>query len=142
MTSKLFFILAFPMVASAATQGGDLNIEIENLKSGAGKVYVALYTDPAVFPKQGKEAFAQIVESSTDRVTAVFKGVAPGKYAVAIFQDLNKNGLLDKGLFGSPKEPFGFSNDAKPRLAPPDFKDALIVHGEDAQVIKIKMQMP
>jgi len=33
--------------------------------------------------------------------------VAPGRYALSAFEDVNGNGVLDMGLFG-PKEPSGF----------------------------------
>ena len=44
----------------------------------------------------------------------------PGDYAVAIYHDENGNGQLDKRLFGIPKEPYGFSNNYRPRLSAPN----------------------
>ena len=49
-----------------------------------------------------------------------------GEYAIAIYQDLNNNGVLDKNVFGYPSEPFGFSKNFKPRFSAPDFDDCKI----------------
>jgi uncharacterized protein (DUF2141 family) len=47
-----------------------------------------------------------------------FDKLTPGSYAVTVFHDLNDNGELDTGFFGIPKEPVGFSNNAKGRFGP------------------------
>ena len=45
----------------------------------------------------------------TDReARVVFRGLAEGQYAVALFHDQNGNGEFDTGLFGPPVEGFGF----------------------------------
>jgi uncharacterized protein (DUF2141 family) len=46
------------------------------------------------------------------RAVLWFRDVPEGTYAVNVFHDENSNERLDKGLFGIPKEGFGFSNDA------------------------------
>jgi uncharacterized protein (DUF2141 family) len=143
MTSKILFVLALPLLMGSATlEKGDLGIEIANVKNGGGKLYVALYKEPDTFPKKGKEAMGQVVEATGERVTVVFRSIPPGMYAVAIFQDLNGNGELDKGFFGNPKEPFGFSNNVKPSMSAPSFKSASVTHTEDGKLIQIKMLEP
>jgi uncharacterized protein (DUF2141 family) len=44
-----------------------------------------------------------------------------GEWAVVITQDLNDNDKLDKNLMGIPVEPYGFSNNVRPKFAPPAF---------------------
>ena len=43
--------------------------------------------------------------------------VKPGRYAIAIYHDVNGNGQLDKTFF-RPSEPYGFSNGAGRSTAP------------------------
>lgn len=143
MISKVLLVLALlALMGSTTLEEGDLGLEISNVKSGGGKVYVALYNQPETFPTKGKEAMGQAVAATGEQVTVVFRGLPPGMYAVAIFQDLNGNGKFDKGFFGFPKEPFGFSNNLKPRLSAPSFNSASVTHTEDDQLLKIKMLEP
>jgi len=53
-----------------------------------------------------------------------FVGLAPGDYAVGAFQDRNLNFRLDKTWIGIPKEPWGVSNNARPRLRAPSYEEA------------------
>ena len=41
-----------------------------------------------------------------------------------VFHDLNGNQNFDRGLFGLPAEPYGFSNTPVNKLRPPDFGSA------------------
>ena len=43
---------------------------------------------------------------------------------MAIFQDLNNDGVLNKGAFGVPSEPYGFSNNVRGQFGPPSFQAA------------------
>ncbi len=51
-------------------------------------------------------------------------GVPPGTYAAQAFHDENDNRVIDRNIFGIPREGMGFSNDAKMRFGPPSFDDA------------------
>ena len=41
---------------------------------------------------------------------------------------------MNKNWIGMPKEPFGFSNDAKGRMGPPDFEDASFEVKKDIEI--------
>ena len=56
----------------------------------------------------------------------VFENVPVGTYAMVTFQDIDKNKKLKSNFVGFPKEPIGFSRDARIKLGPPDFNDAKI----------------
>jgi uncharacterized protein (DUF2141 family) len=47
-----------------------------------------------------------------------------GEYAVKVFHDENGNGELDKGILGIPEEAYGFSNDARGSMGPPEYEKA------------------
>jgi uncharacterized protein (DUF2141 family) len=69
----------------------------------------------------------------------VFDGLAPGRYAIAAFQDLNGNGSLDRTKLGLPLEPFGFSNDAG-RSGRPSFASAAFVLGDGKREISLRLR--
>ena len=59
--------------------------------------------------------------TSTDDVNATIKGLKPGTYAIAVIQDLNGNGELDRNFLGMPKEPLAFSVIREIPKGKPDF---------------------
>ena len=68
------------------------------------------------------------------------KDLPPGRYAIAVFQDLNGNGKLDQSFFGVPKEPYGFSRDAEGSgLTPPGFEAAAVSLGDEPQALTIHL---
>jgi len=62
-----------------------------------------------------------------------------GTYALAIYHDEDDDGKLDKNWLGIPREPIGFSNDARGRMGPPKFEDAAFFLGREHQSIKITL---
>ena len=111
---------------------GPVEVDLANVQSSAGKVYLA------IFDKAGWDAYepvaAKVVPVSEGGASAKFEGLAPGQYAIRLFQDVNGNGELDLGQYRIPVEPYGFSNDAPVMMGPPSWKNAVFeVTGEGAR---------
>ena len=54
------------------------------------------------------------------------RSAGPGSGAVTLFHDANGNGVLDKGLFGIPREGFGFSANPTIWRGAPAFEDCRV----------------
>lgn len=64
----------------------------------------------------------------------------PGRYALALYHDMNDNWKLDKNFVGYPKEPYGFSNNYRPVFSGPDFEDCVFEVKESGNAYpKIKL---
>ena len=61
-----------------------------------------------------------------------------GRYAVAVYVDKNANGKLDRGMFGIPSEPYGFSNGGG-SFGPPSYDDAAFDFSDSGATIQIKL---
>jgi uncharacterized protein (DUF2141 family) len=121
----LLRLVAFSLVAasfSATATAADLTVEVEGVTSADGEVAVALFDNAAAFP--AKFAHGQRVKAEGKTAVVVFRDLPPGRYAVSAYHDANHNKKLDRGLFGIPKEPYGFSQDARGFGGPPEFRDA------------------
>ena len=114
------------LLCSFSAAAADLTVQVRNVKPKTGTVIVALFDKAAGFPEPGTPAAVQVIDEPGNAVTAVFRGLSADRYAVAVFQDENKNGKLDKNFLGAPIEPYGFSNDARGSMAPPSFDAAAI----------------
>lgn len=117
----------------------ELNIHVTNLRSSDGKVYFAIYDKPEAFPKRTGKLVGTKIPAKSEGVVAVFAGLKPGTYAVAIYHDENANKKFDQGILGIPLEGYAFSNNAPVFFGPPDFEDAAVTIKGDSTDITIKM---
>ncbi len=95
-----------PCVAYADT----LLVTVNGVKAGEGNLRVAVFDEAHRddFP-DGEFLLGVVVPATGEQMTVEISDIAQGEYAVAIIQDLNENGTLDKNFLGIPKEPYGFS---------------------------------
>ncbi|WP_373487775.1 DUF2141 domain-containing protein [Blastomonas sp.] len=120
-------LLGMPGAAQSPQQSGKtgITIQINALNSNAGTVYCDLYNEAKGFPNKPERALSSTkAQPQNNKAVCVFSNVKPGRYAVAVWQDINSNGKLDTSWIGIPNEPVGSSNNAKGKLGPPKFKDA------------------
>ena len=115
-TAISLFIFEF---SQAQNETYNLIIEITDLKSNEGKVMIELLDQNEKTVEYSK---AVIIENKS---TAEFKNLPAGTYAVQYYHDENNNDKMDTGTFGIPLEGYGFSNDARGFMGPPDFEDEL-----------------
>ncbi|PWJ60278.1 uncharacterized protein (DUF2141 family) [Dyadobacter jejuensis] len=99
-----------------------LKVNITEIQKQEGKVWLAVYRPEDRFGEDEPKIYKIIPVKGRSQVEAVFS-LNPGRYAVAVYHDQNDNAVLDKNFLGIPKEPYGFSNNFRPRLAPPKFSD-------------------
>ncbi len=110
-----------PFILSAA----EVSMVMKNLKHTRGFIRIAVYDSSEGFLKPGKTvAVCESKSPLNQKETRVICELKPGKYAAAVFHDENNNGRLDTNFIKMPQEGYGFSNDAKGALGPPDYEDA------------------
>ena len=108
-------------VASAADTS-TLVIRIKEPASPKGQVRVAVHDSEKQWLKT--PAYQTVLEAGEPILEWRIPDVPYGEYGVAIYQDENGNGKHDKNALGVPKEPYGFSNNARGKLGPAKWKDA------------------
>ena len=90
-------------------QGGrEVVLQITNVKSDKGTVLVSVHDSEKNF--KSRVPAATVTVPAKEPAVTIPLNLAPGEYAFCVYHDVNGNGELDTGLFGIPKEPFGFSN--------------------------------
>ncbi|WP_247236897.1 DUF2141 domain-containing protein [Telluribacter sp. SYSU D00476] len=115
-----------------------LTVEITNVKRSGGKLRLAVFRPTDKFGS-GKPYLYKIVSIEKPEVQRVDFELAPGQYAVAVYHDVNSNDKLDKNLVGYPSEPFGFSNNYRPVVSAPKFKDCSFEVGTATKQISIRL---
>lgn len=62
-----------------------------------------------------------------------------GNYAISVYHDVNGDKKLNTNLMGIPKEPYGFSNDARATFSAPPYEDAMFtLNGPTQSTISLK----
>jgi len=117
LTALIFF------TATVYAQTGTVTVKVTQIAvEEGGKIKIGLY-DSSGFPLPGEEVNGIDIKVNGTSAAYVFKNIPAGKYAIAVFQDCNVDGKLNKNMFGVPKEPYGFSKNKFGKFGPPDFKD-------------------
>ncbi len=107
----IFFILSFSFCGFCFSQADNtvnVTVEINNIVTNGGKVYLVVFFTAESFKKEKPDL---AVEIPFDESSVIKEGSLPrGECVLFVFQDANNNIKLDCGLFGIPKEKFGISN--------------------------------
>ncbi|MFN5679725.1 MAG: DUF2141 domain-containing protein [Flavobacteriia bacterium] len=117
----------------------DLEVQVEGIPNKKGTLFIGLFNSSATFPNYGKQYKGVVVTHEGKSHVYKFKNLPKDTYALAIYHDENKNGKLDKNLFGAPTEAYGFSNNARETFSAPSFEAAKVVLDRDKKCqIRIK----
>lgn len=133
-----FLITLLMLAGTINAPMSTLKVEITNVRKDAGTIRVALYKPTDKFGTAKPDYFKVVPVTQAISYSTEFE-LPQGDYAIAVYHDLNDNGKLDKNLVGYPKEPFGFSNNFRPILSAPSFKDCAFQLSQPAKTISINL---
>lgn len=140
-TPATLILISALMASGGVAHAGSLAIEIAGGIKPGDTLMVALYDSEAHWLEKSTRGIKQSAPADLgDHGTHTLRvdALAPGRYAVAVYVDRNGNGKLDRGMFGRPTEPYGFSNGGG-SFGPPDFVDALIEVADTGSAIRIDL---
>lgn len=132
------FRALLPLVLIGAAPVGSVTVEVVNVRNASGTLHVDLCPE-AQFLKDTCRLSADVPARAGATVVTI-AGVPAGTYAAQAFHDENRNGKVDRALFGIPKEGIGFSRDAPIRMAPPKWDDAKFDVTGGRQSIRLRMR--
>jgi uncharacterized protein (DUF2141 family) len=129
-------------LAAAAARASDLVVVVNGVDAAGGDLQVDLYgvQQRATFPYSERGVVAGLRVSAQAHTQSVsFPNLAPGRYAVVVVHDANRNGDIDLNFFGIPIEGWGFSNGARGTLGPPSFDAAAVSVGPEPTRIEVTL---
>jgi len=128
---KLLFLTFILLFSGVKTH--KLSIHISGISKIKGSLFIAIFRATDDFPVFGKQFKGIIKEVEGKSQNYNFDDLPEGEYAVAIYQDENRNKILDKNLLGIPTEIYGFSNNARSTFSAPSFQEAKFKLNKDLQ---------
>ena len=123
-----------------ATASANLTVTFTGMTTPDGTLMVAVFDSEAAYSGKGAPVRATMAPASGSPVQVRFEGLAPGRYAIKAFHDVNGDGKLNANPFGIPTEPYAFSNGAQAHMGPPPFAEAAfdVAAGANTQSIVIQ----
>ena len=116
-----------------------LTVIIKNLASATAPVIIGVYGTKNKFPDPKGQLKEYKFKPKGKNLTAKIADLKFGTYALAIYQDVNSNGKINKNFIGIPTEPYGFSNNYKPKVKAPNFDDCKFGYSAKTNSVTITM---
>jgi len=140
---KLFTAtIALLTLTLTAAVAATLNLTVEDIRDGEGRIAIAIFNSEAGFPADDEKAIKRVfvpLINPGQSLTIAINDLPPGQYAIALFHDNNLSGKLETNLFGIPRKGYGFSNNINPSLRSARFDEAAFSLPEQGRAMTIKM---
>ncbi len=131
-------ILTIASASEVKVNSTDLVIHLQGFENSKGVAKVGVCNSQENFkdatPFKGYN-FKIINNKADQKITLPY-----GEYAIKVYHDENSNNELDTMMFGIPSEDYGFSNDARGSVGPPEYKDALLILDSPKKEITINVK--
>ena len=138
--ARITFATGLLLIQPLALADTDVTVEIHGIDKHEGSIVVRLYDSKKSWLKDAAhETSMELDAAVASDVVEIPMSVPAGEYAVHVYHDLDANGKMKTNFIGIPKEPTGVSRDAKGKMGPPKFKDAVLTVGTDAMTIPINL---
>lgn len=128
------------MLLPLSSSAGELRLALHGAGSSGKNLHLAVHSSSANFLARDDNAIRRVIVATGDSTELLIPNVPAGEYAVAVFADMNGNGVLDSNFFGIPTEPVGVSRNAKGRFGPPKFADAAFKMGDGVTALSIELK--
>ena len=123
MKNCLMLLVAGLACGLGTVHAVDLEVSVQAISSSNGKVKLMLFEREEGFRKEDKARQVLTLPATAGTVSAVFRDLPAGRYAVIAYHDENGDGKLNLRFGMFPIEGYGLSNNYKPS-GPPKFKAA------------------
>lgn len=135
---NVLFLLFFHPICLPDTE---LQVLFTNIKEAKGQVFIAVYDHPSDYMSADKIRAQRILQvSARGNISCSFPELTPGTYAISCFHDVNGNGMLDTNFLGIPTEPYGASNNVRPRFRAPNWEETRFEWTQKTAPIRIRLQ--
>lgn len=120
------------------TENPQLTIKISNIEKVQGEIKIGIFNTETNFLKEGAAVKNYSIKVEKNSAIVTISNLPKGEYAISMYHDENSDNECNRNFIGIPKEAFGFSNNIKPKMGPPKFKECKFDLLED-KILNIKL---
>jgi len=131
--------ISFGLFGMVMPNTGSLRVSVSQIAQVKGTVKWALYDNENAYEQRTPAVKSGSIPVTGDSLSWDVTGLPAGPYALAIYHDINNNGVLDLNFLGVPKEPYAFSGSSSSKWLPPSFAKAAV---QVAKNTLIKISFP
>ena len=138
--SVIFAYMASILFCGNAFAQNKITVEVKNILSEEGVIYVGFYKPDEDFPNHDAKHIKRRVKPSKGKVELAVSDLPPGTYAVAVLHDINDNDKLEKNFLGFPTEPYGFSKNIHHTFSAPTFDECKFTLADKPVTLSIELK--
>lgn len=132
-------LLLFGMISTLfPTNNPELTIKISNIDKIKGEIKVGVFDTDTNFLKEGHAIKNYSIKVKNNTATLTITDLPKGEYAITMYHDQNSDNECNRNFIGIPKEPYAFSNNVKPKMSAPKYKDCKFTFSDD-KTLNIKL---
>jgi len=138
---NMLFVLSLVMFSclASAQAPATLRLSIHGIRQAGAPIHVGVFNTASSFPKRELALAGKVYPVDQAGTLELEIKLPYGKYALAIFQDLNGNGKMDTNILGVPTEPYGFSGSARTKWRSPAFEEAAFELRDPVQGLSLSL---
>ncbi len=138
----LLLLFSLSLFSFAQSSTCTLTLVVEGMSSSTGNLGILVFNSKNGWPEDRTVAFRDIaIPAEPGTQTVKIPDLPPGRYAISLVHDENKNHKVDKNWIGQPKEQWGMSNNLHATLKAPPIEKAWFDLPSDRE-IHIKINNP
>jgi len=134
----IFFSVVLFISGSSQMRNAQLTVRIVGIEELKGNIMLVICDQKDHFLSDEFYKSEIIPVRDNNYVTATWD-IPPGEYAISVYHDINSDEELNANFIGIPREPYGFSNNAKGTFGPPDYEEAKFMLTASGLVKEIKL---
>lgn len=132
------FLYMLLLLVPTTKEKPQLTIQIQNIKVIKGAIKIGIFNTNKDFLGDNSAIRNYSIDVKSNSAKIVIDDLPTGDYAVSMYQDVNSDNICNRNFMGIPKEPYGFSNNFKPKFSAPKFEDCKFSLNKD-QILTIKL---
>jgi uncharacterized protein (DUF2141 family) len=126
------------LVIQQPTDNPQLTIKISNIEKLKGEIKIGVFNNESNFLKEGASIKNYTVKVDKNTAVLTITDLPKGEYAISMYHDENMDKKMNTNFIGIPKESYGFSNNIRPRMSAPKYKDCKFSFSENT-TLNIKL---
>ncbi len=135
MKQIILLIFISLIIPFSFAQKAQLVLKVDNIETAEGKICISIFNNEDDYKDGENQVWTDCVDVVSEKFEHIIPDLPHDNYVISIYHDKNSNGEFDTKWYGMPKEAFGFSNNAKGKMGPPKFEDAMFEVQQDTEVV-------